>query len=49
MNATYSSPDGDTRLWTSDNPAAPGAATHQGMVYAIQHPMTGELLYNWPA
>lgn len=45
MNATYSSPDGDTRLWTSDNPAAPGAATHQGMVYAIQHPMTGELLY----
>lgn len=45
MNATYSSPDGDTRLWTSDNPAAPGAATHQGMVYGIQHPFTGQIFY----
>ena len=24
---------------------APGAATHQGMVYAIQHPFTGAMLY----
>ena len=29
----------------SDNSYAPSAATHQGMVYAIQHPFTGELLY----
>ena len=45
MNATYSSPDGDSRLWTSDNPAAPGAVTHQGMVYGIQHPFTGQIFY----
>ena len=45
MNAGYGSPDGDSSLWASDNPAAPGAATHQGMVYAIQHPFTGELMY----
>ena len=37
--------DNDTQLWTSDNPFAPGAATHQGMVYAIQHPFTGKMIY----
>lgn len=45
MNASYESPDGDERLWASDNPAAPGAATHQGMVYGIQSPFTGEIIY----
>lgn len=45
MDAKYKNPDNDTLPWTSDNPCAPGAATHQGMVYAIQHPFTGELLY----
>ena len=45
MDERYSSPDGDPRLWSSGDAAAPGAATHQGMVYAIQHPITGELLY----
>lgn len=45
MNALYSSPDGDPRPWQSITDSAPGAATHQGMVYAIQHPLTGELLY----
>ena len=45
MDAKYKNPDGDTISWTSDNPCAPGAVTHQGMVYAIQHPFTGELLY----
>ena len=45
MNAGYGSPDGDSAMWASDNPAAPGAVTHQGMVYGIQHPFTGEIMY----
>lgn len=45
MDAKYSNPDNDAMPWTSDNPCAPGAKTHQGMVYAIQHPFTGEMLY----
>lgn len=45
MDSKYKNPDNDVMPWTSDNPCAPGAATHQGMVYAIQHPFTGELLY----
>ena len=45
MNAKYGNPDGDASAWRTDNAFAPGAATHQGMVYAIQHPFTGELLY----
>lgn len=45
MNSKYKNPDNDVMPWTSDNPCAPGARTHQGMVYAIQHPFTGELLY----
>lgn len=44
-DARFSSPDGDPRPWFDDNPSAPGARTHQGMVYAIQHPITGELRY----
>ena len=45
MDSKYKNPDNDIMPWTSDNPCAPGAKTHQGMVYAIQHPFTGELLY----
>ncbi|NBJ88629.1 site-specific DNA-methyltransferase [Acutalibacter sp. 1XD8-36] len=45
MNSIYKNPDNDIMPWTSDNPFAPGAATHQGMVYAIQHPFTGEMIY----
>ncbi|MBO6245190.1 MAG: site-specific DNA-methyltransferase [Anaerovibrio sp.] len=45
MNKKYKNPDNDISDWTSDNPFAPGAATHQGMVYAIQHPFTGEMIY----
>lgn len=45
MNARYSNPDNDIAPWKSSDGCAPGAATHQGMVYAIQHPFTGELLY----
>ncbi len=45
MDAKYANPDNDVAPWTSSDPNAPGASTHQGMVYAIQHPFTGELIY----
>lgn len=45
MNAAYSNPDGDVCDWMSGSPVASDAATHQGMVYAIQHPFTGKLFY----
>lgn len=45
MNSLYKSPDNDPKPWTSSSVSAPGAATHQGMVYAIQHPFTGEMMY----
>ena len=45
MNSKYKSPDNDPVLWRADNPCAPGAASHQGMVYAIQHPFNGKMLY----
>lgn len=45
MNAKYGNPDNDIAPGRTDNAYAPGAATHQGMVYAIQHPFTGKMLY----
>ncbi len=45
MNAKYKNPDNDIAMWRTDNAFAPGAVTHQGMVYAIQHPFTGKMLY----
>ena len=45
MNSVYKNPDNDYTLWRTSDAFAPSAATHQGMVYAIQHPVTGELLY----
>lgn len=45
MNSIYKNPDNDDRAWTSSSITAPGAVTHQGMVYAIQHPFTGEMIY----
>ncbi len=45
MNARYGNPDGDSILWKNGDATAPGASTHQGMVYAIQHPITKDLLY----
>lgn len=45
MISRYSSPDGDPILWQSVASAAPGAKTHQGMVYGIQHPISGEMMY----
>jgi adenine-specific DNA-methyltransferase len=45
MDAKYKNPDNDVMPWTSSDCFAPGAKTHQGMVYAIQHPITGEFVY----
>lgn len=45
MDAKYKNPDNDVSAWRSDNAFAPGAATHQGMVYAVQHPFTGKMVY----
>ncbi len=45
MDSKYANPDGDYAPWTSGDGVAPNAVTHQGMVYAIQHPFTGELIY----
>lgn len=45
MNAVYKNPDNDHTSWRTSDAFAPSAATHQGMVYAIQHPITGELIY----
>ena len=45
MDSGYSNPDNDIAPWASVIPTAPSASSHQGMVYAIQHPFTGEFLY----
>ncbi len=41
----YKSRDGDRIPWRDDNATANGAVTHQSMVYGIQHPVTGNLVY----
>ncbi len=45
MDAKYKNPDNDIMPWTSSDAFAADAASHQGMVYAIQHPFTGNLIY----
>lgn len=46
MDANYKNPDNDPQgPWQNTSAYAPGASTHQGMVYAIQHPFTGKMLY----
>jgi adenine-specific DNA-methyltransferase len=46
MNAKYKNPDNDPRgAWRNIVASAPNAATHQGMVYAIQNPLTGQYVY----
>jgi len=41
----YQSRDGDPVPWRDGDATAGNAATHQSMVYAIQHPVTGILMY----
>lgn len=45
MDAKYKNPDNDVQAWTSSDAFAPGANTHQGMVYAVEHPFTGKFIY----
>ena len=45
MDSKYKNPDNDVTAWTSSDAFASEAATHQGMVYAIQHPFTGKMIY----
>lgn len=45
MDSKYKNPDNDHTPWTSSDAFAPSAVSHQGMVYAIQHPFTGKLIY----
>jgi hypothetical protein len=45
LNAIYKSPDGDPKPWFDGDPTAPSAHRNQTWVYAIQSPITGELMY----
>ena len=46
MDSKYKNPDNDPRgVWRNIVASAPNASTHQGMVYAIQNPITGEYTY----
>ena len=45
MNSRYESPDNDPTPWTSGPYHAPDSKNHRKMVYAVQHPFTGELIY----
>ena len=46
MDSKYKNPDNDPRgAWRNIVASAPNAATHQGMVYAIQNPTTGKYAY----
>ncbi|MBQ9042248.1 MAG: site-specific DNA-methyltransferase [Eggerthellaceae bacterium] len=46
MDSKYKNPDNDPRgAWRNIVASAPNAVTHQGMVYAIQNPITGEYAY----
>ena len=45
MDARHDNPDNDPIPWQSGDVSAAGAADHQGMVYAIQQPITGKLIY----
>ena len=45
MDDKYKNPDNDVESWKSTDASTLGAATHQGMVYEIQNPITGTLIY----
>ncbi len=38
-------PDGDPEPWTPGDLTGPGASTHQGQVYGVQSPFTGDMCY----
>ena len=43
--ARYKSPDGDPRPWKSGHSGGPSPEKHKSMIYGIQHPFTGEMIY----
>lgn len=46
MDSKYKNPDNDPNgAWQNTTAFAPGGSTHQGMVYAIQHPFSGKMIY----
>ena len=45
MDDKYKNPDNDVAPWTSGDAFAADGIGHQGMVYAIQHPFSGDFLY----
>ena len=46
MDAKYKNPDNDPcGPWQNTSAFAPGGSSHQGMVYAVQHPFTGKMIY----
>ncbi len=45
MDARYRNPDGDKRVWKAGDLSARGGESHQGMVFGIQSPFTGEVHY----
>lgn len=45
LNDRFTSPDGDPQPWWDADPTAPSARRNQTWVYAIQHPVTGALVY----
>ena len=46
MDSKYKNPDHDPKgAWRNIVASAPDSVAHQGMVYAIQNPITGELNY----
>lgn len=46
MDSKYKNPDNDPNgAWQNTSAFAPGGASHPGMVYAIQHPFSGKMIY----
>ena len=45
MDERYKNPDNDVRPWKSSDAFAPDSVGHQGMVYGVQHPITGKIMY----
>ena len=46
MDSKYKNPDNDPKgAWRNIVASAPDSVAHQGMVYAIQNPITGEITY----
>lgn len=45
MDARYKNPDNDWCAWKSGDATGPDSKAHQGMVYAIQSPFDGRLIY----